>query len=141
VGLRIALDDPLLGTGPDTYPYLFAHYRDTVLPPPRAAVMARFTPESPHDIPLAIADGAGIPALGAYLAFVLSALALAWRRLRRAPRAERLILSGVVAAVAGHPVTDLFMTADLTGSCIAWALLGVPCPTTSTQASTGDPPA
>lgn len=140
VGLRIALDHPLLGVGPETYPFLFAQYRDTVLPPARAAVMARFTPESPHDVPLAIADGAGIPALAAYLTLVLGALALAWRRLRQTSRGERLLLGGLVAAVAGHLVTDLFMTADVTGSWIAWVLLGALCATTSTQASMGDHP-
>src|SRR5450756_3236736 len=56
VGVRVVLDYPVFGVGPEIYPAVFARYRDIVLPPARAAVMARFRPDSTHDVPLAIAD-------------------------------------------------------------------------------------
>jgi O-antigen ligase len=125
VGVRIAAGYPLLGAGPEMYPTLFATYRDSVLPPARARVMASFRPESPHDVPIAIADAAGLPALLAYLAIILGALAAGWKRLRASSGAERLLLAAILAAVLGHVVTDLFMTAEVAGSWTFWVLLGV----------------
>lgn len=140
VGTRIALDYPLLGVGPEIYPELFPRYRDVVLSPARAAIMARFRPESPHSVPLAIAVGAGIPALVAYLAFLLLAVSTGWRRLRQAPPRERVLFAALLAAVAGHFVTDLFMTAEVTGSWIFWILLGALCATRWRRTEAGEPP-
>lgn len=124
VGVRMAVDHPLLGIGLEIYPRLFPRYRDDVLSPARAAVMARFRPESPHSVPIAIAVGAGIPALLGYLAIVGLAVRTGWRRMWRAPPGERLLMAALLASVAGHFVTDLFMTAEVTGSWIFWVLLG-----------------
>lgn len=137
VGARIALDYPLLGVGPETYPDLFHRYGAMVLPPERAAIMARFRPESPHNVPLAIAAGAGIPALVAYMAFALLAISAGWRRLRQALPNERLLLGALIAATAGHLVTDLFMTAEITGSWIFWVLLGALCAPRSNESRVG----
>jgi len=52
-----------------------------------------------------------------------------WRRLRHGSPNERWLLAGLMAALAGHIVTDLFMTAEVTGSWIFWVLLGVLCAT------------
>jgi len=126
VGVRMAADYPLLGTGPEMYPVFFAQYRNRVLPPSRAAVMARFRPESPHAVPIAIAAGAGLPALLAYLVLVTSALMSGWRRLRAGPsRNERLLLAALIAAALGHLTTDLFMTAEVAGSWTFWVILGI----------------
>ncbi len=124
VGIRIALDYPVLGIGPEMYPAVFPGYRDRVLPADQAAILAGFRPESPHDVPLAIADGAGIPALALYVLLIVVSLVSGARRFAAAPRVEALLLAGVLAAVAGHLVTDLFMTAEPAGSWIFWALLG-----------------
>ncbi len=124
VGARIALDHPLLGVGPENYPDEFALYRDAVLPPARADAMAKFRPESPHNVPLAIADGAGIPALGAYLALIMGAMGVGLRRLRQAAARERTLLAALLAACAGHVVTDLFMTGEIAGTWTFWLLLG-----------------
>jgi O-antigen ligase len=127
VGVRMAVDYPLLGIGPEIYPQLFPRYRDDVLSPARAAVMGRFRPESPHNVPIAIAVGAGIPALVAYLAILGLAMRAGWLRLRRAPPMERLLLAALLAGVAGHFTTDLFMTAEVTGSWMSWVMLGALC--------------
>ena len=89
VGARISLDHPLLGTGPDSYALEFPAYRDLVLPPARATFLARFRPESPHDVYLAYADGLGLSALAAYLALMAGALLAAWRAVRRTDGAVR----------------------------------------------------
>lgn len=139
VGARIALDYPLLGVGPEIYPRAFPRYRDAVLPPARAAIMARFRPESPHNVPLAIAVGAGIPALIAYFWLLVLAILTGWRRLRRASPSERLLVAALLASVSGHIVTDLFMTAEVTGSWVFWVLLGVLCATGGRQSGAGEP--
>jgi O-antigen ligase len=125
VGVRIALDYPVLGVGPETYPALFPTYRNRVLPHDRAVILARFRPESPHDVPIAIADAAGLPALAAYLAFLGLVLSRGWRRMRGSSGTERLLLAALLAAIVGHFVTDLFMTAEVTGSWIAWVAIGI----------------
>ncbi len=124
VGVRIALDRPLLGIGPEMYPNAFAAYRDEVLPPARAEVLARFRPESPHSVPIAIADAAGLIALALYIALLGLAVAAGVQRCRRAGREDALLIGAVLAAIAGHLVTDLFMTAEPAGSWVFWVLLG-----------------
>lgn len=128
VGVAIAADHPLVGTGQDTYVLVFPDYRDRILAPDRAAIMARFRPESPHNVYLAIAAGAGFPALAAYLAVIA---AVAWRLVAvlRAGGAtspsDRPVAAALLAAIAGHLVTDAFMTAEVTGSILFWLLLGL----------------
>lgn len=124
VGAAIAIDHPILGTGPETYTMLFPQYRDTLLASRRDFWLA-YQPESPHNEYLAIASGAGLPALAAYLALIVAIFLQLVRALKRAPgRAARVTLAAVLAAAAGHLVTDLFMTADITGSWMFWILLG-----------------
>ncbi len=123
-GIAMAIDHPLLGTGPDTYPEVFPHYRDTVLAGRRAYWLV-YRPESPHNVPLAIATGAGLPALAAYLAFVGAVLLAVGRVLRRKlDLTSRVTVAAVAAGIAGYFVTDLFMTADVAGTWILWLLLG-----------------
>lgn len=125
VGVAIVADHPVVGAGQETYPLLFDDYRDTVIEPDRARVWRKYRPESPHNHYLAIAGGAGVPALLAYLAVVGL---VAWRAARTLPRADRRTLvvgACIVAAIVGHVVTDAFMTAETAGSMLFWTLLGV----------------
>jgi O-antigen ligase len=124
VGVRMAIENPVLGIGPEMYPIVFPTYRDRVLPPEQAAMLAHYTAESPHDVPLAIADGAGLPAALAYVVVVAGAFWAGVRRLPSASATGRILIGGTLAAVAGHFVTDLFMTADIATSWIFWLLLG-----------------
>ena len=125
VGAHIALDNPVLGTGQETYPELFPRYRDAVLEPSRASAFMPFRPESPHNVYLAIAAGAEFPALAAYVAVLAGFFYLAVRALK-ATRSEwrRIALVALLAAVAGHLVTDAFMTAEVTSSRLFWILIG-----------------
>jgi O-antigen ligase len=125
VGVQMAVENPLFGVGPEIYPALFPRYRDEILPPDRAALLSRFRPESPHNVPIAIAVGTGVPALAAYVALIVVALAAGLRRWRRARPTERALVAGVIAAVVGHVVTDVFVTAEVSTSWTFWVLLGV----------------
>lgn len=125
IGLNIAIDHPVLGTGPDTFALVFPEYRDVVLPPDRAEFMARFRPESPHNVYLSIASGAGFPALAAFIILVASCL---WLGIRAAVRTlvmpKRLALAGLMGALTVHLTTIVFMTAEPATFAIMWILLG-----------------
>jgi O-antigen ligase len=124
VGLAITVDHPILGTGPETFPLLFPQYRDSLLASHRNSWLI-YRPESPHDVYLEISAGAGVPALAAYLALLAAIFLRLIEALRHAPnRAARVMLAAVIAAAAGHLVTDLFMTAELTGSWLFWLVVG-----------------
>lgn len=103
---------------------LFEEYRDRVLTPERATIMARFRPESPHNVPLAIAGGVGIPALLLYLVLTVGVALMLVASTRRSAGIERVTRAALLAAIMGHFVTDLFMTADVTGSWLFWVYLG-----------------
>jgi O-antigen ligase len=105
VGLRITLDHPLVGTGPDSYALVFASYRDTTLPPTRAAFMARFRPESPHDVYLALGSGLGLPALACYIALIAGTLIAIGHSLPARGRKGQVLGAALMAAIVGHVVT------------------------------------
>ena len=71
------------------------------------------------------ASGAGFPALAAYVAVIAGFFYLVVRALKATRRKwRRIALVAVLAAVAGHLVTDTFMTAEVTSSWLFWILLG-----------------
>jgi O-antigen ligase len=132
VGIAIAADHPVVGIGQDTYVLLFGEYRDRVLSPERAAVMGIFRPESPHNVYLATAGGAGLPALAAYIAIVGAVIRRILRIVRTAVEPRLWLLGAVLlAAIVGHLVTDGFMTAETTGSVLFWTVLGAGAALTS----------
>jgi O-antigen ligase len=120
----VAADHPLLGTGQETFPDQFSRYADEVLPSERAAYFDAFRVESPHNVYLGVAAGAGFPALAAYAALLAACAYALVGAARAAGREVRLLLVGVLAAGAGHLVTDAFMSPDLTGTWLFWLLLG-----------------
>jgi O-antigen ligase len=124
VALDITRDHPLTGTGQETYPDQFATYIHTI-PYFRAVALSQYRIESPHDVYLAVASGAGVPALVAYLALLGAIATVLVRAARADPRAERRWwFAALVAAFAAHVVTDAFMTADLMTTWLFWVLMG-----------------
>lgn len=125
VAARIAADHPVLGTGQETFPDVFPRYSHAVLPPDRASALDAYRVESPHNVYLAIAAGSGFAALLAYIGIVAGfAVAVARAARRATERGLRLALVAILAACAGHLVTDAFMTADVTGTWLFWMLMG-----------------
>ncbi len=124
VGLAITADHPLVGTGQETYSLVFPEYRDDVLDLSTARYLSTFRPESPHNVYIAIAAGAGVPTLAALLAVVALALRRILAGAMKASRTTRALLIGIAAAMTGHLVTDFFMTQEVTGSWVLWVLMG-----------------
>jgi O-antigen ligase len=126
VGTAMALDNPLIGIGPEMFPEEFPVYRDSVLEPDRAAVFMASRPESPHNVYIAIAVGSGIPALALYLGILFGTVAIGVAALRRTVAGRlRTLLLGFTAAIVAHAVTDLFMTAEPVGSWLLWVFMAV----------------
>jgi O-antigen ligase len=124
VALDITRAHPLVGTGLETYPDQFPTYIHT-LPYFRAVNLSQYRIESPHDVPLAIASGAGLPALAAYLALLGAVATVLVRAARSDPSPERRWwFAALVTALAAHVVTDSFMTADLLTTWLFWMLMG-----------------
>jgi O-antigen ligase len=124
VGVAIAIDHPALGTGPETYTLDFPEYRDTVLEPSRSGFWLAYGPESPHNVILAVADGAGMPALAACLGFLALAVRKVLRAARRAGPRERPLLVACAAGGLGYLVSAAFMTGDMAGQWLLWLVLG-----------------
>jgi O-antigen ligase len=125
VGIQIALDHPFLGIGPEMYRQAFPRYRDRTFAPSRASFLSRFSMESPHNVLIAIAAGAGIPALAAYVAFLALVARSGIRQLRAIVSPNQVLLAGLLAAAAAHVVTDFFVTAEITASWVFWVWLGL----------------
>jgi putative inorganic carbon (HCO3(-)) transporter len=125
VALNITADHPLLGTGPDSYVLEFPDHRDDVLPPDRAANLARFRVESPHNVYLAVASGAGIPALVALLVLVASCFWLGTRAAwGEVASTSRFALGGLLGGATVILLTNGFMTGEPATSAVWFVLLG-----------------
>lgn len=124
VGAQVALDHPLLGTGPETFPLVFRPYLDDVLPADRAALLGRFRLESPHNELIGVAAEMGLPALLAYVLFLAACARACIRRARAGDRASRSIALVVLAVLVAHIVTNAFKTPDVTTSEIWWIAMG-----------------
>jgi O-antigen ligase len=124
VGVQIAIEHPVLGTGPETFPVVFRPYLDQVLPPDRAAVLGRFRLESPHNELIGIAAETGLPALGAYLAFLVACAMRCVKRARVSDVASKSTALVVLAVLVGHVVTNFFMTPEVATSEVFWITMG-----------------
>ncbi len=124
VGIEIAADHPLLGTGPETFPIVYRPYLD-VLPRDRAVILAGLRAESPHNELIGLAAEAGLPAMLAFAAFLLAV-----RRDRRGgnppiPTTNEVSIALVVLSVlAVHVVTTFFMTPETVTSALFWVIAG-----------------
>jgi O-antigen ligase len=90
-GVAIVGDRPLTGVGPDMVGAVYPDYR----------VVSAVQADNPHlhNVPMQIAAERGVPALIAWVAFVVVALAGLWRLLRD-PRVRPLAAAGLGAVVA-----------------------------------------
>ncbi len=132
VGVEMVAAEPILGVGPDGYATAFLEYAPAALDAEELERLAAYRPESPHNVYLGYATGAGLPAAVAYLAVVGWALATCVRGARRSP--SPMILAALFA-LSAYAVTNLFMTAETAGGWLFWALLGSVAPVLSGSAS------
>lgn len=124
LGIQVAVDHPLLGTGPETFPLVFRPYLDQVLPPDRAQLLGRFRLESPHNELIGVAAEMGLPALMAYTAFLVSCAAICVRRARASDGETGWMALVVLAVLVTHVVTTFFMTPEVSTSEIFWIAMG-----------------
>ena len=117
--LAMIADHPLVGVGHDRFPEEFPFYRDEVLNTEGVQRFSVYRLESPHNVPLAIAAAAGVPAALLYLGVVAAAVLLFMRSVD-----DRVLRAALASFVAAHFVADLFVTADLTSAMVFWAVLG-----------------
>lgn len=137
IGSQIAIDHPLLGTGPETFPLVFRPYLD-LLPPDRAELLGRFRLESPHNELIGIAAEMGLPALAAYLAFLVGCANACIRRVRTANATSRTIALVVLATLTVHVVTTFFMTPEIVTSELFWITMGAGLAAMGTLAEDGE---
>jgi O-antigen ligase len=97
-GLQMIRDYPLTGVGPDMVIQRYAEYRD-------AEAVETVNPHL-HNVPLQIAAERGLPALAAWLWFVVAAVAALWRAFRA--QTPRALPAAGLAAVAGMLSAGLF---------------------------------
>ncbi|MCW3066761.1 MAG: hypothetical protein JWN32_3933 [Solirubrobacterales bacterium] len=102
----------------------------------RSASSERATSAS-HTIPITVAAEQGIPGLVAYLAILVTAFLLLFRRVRGDP--VRIALAALFAALVLHTMTY----ADFLEDPVTWAILGAAVALAARGSSTGDdaPPA
>ena len=101
VGVRIIADHPITGIGPEMVPHVYADYRDS-------GAVNEINPHL-HNVPLQIAAERGLPALTAWLWFIVVATVELWRRLRRqASQASRALAAGGLAAIASMLAAGMF---------------------------------
>lgn len=102
-GLAMIADRPLVGLGPEMVEEVYPRYR--------VEGAVRDAVPHLHDTFLQLGAERGLPALGAYLALMATALAFSWRRYRREGgfRGERAdLFLGVILALVGFNVAGLF---------------------------------
>lgn len=125
VGAQVAIDHPVLGTGPETFPIVFRPYLEQVLPPDRAAALAQFRIESPHNEVIGLAAEVGLPATVAYLVFLVACGVIAVTGVRRSrDPTGRSIALAVFSVLAVHVITTFFMTPETATSTLFWVSMG-----------------
>ena len=88
VGIRMIKDHPLTGVGPDMVPVTYADYRDE-------GAVNQVNPHL-HNVPLHIAAERGLPALGAWLWFIVVAFRQLVRQFQK-PQSLALAAGGLAA--------------------------------------------
>ncbi len=98
MGVHMVKDHPLTGVGPEMVQRVYLEYRD-----PMAV-----NPTNPHlhNVPVQIAAERGLPALAAWLWFVIVAIAGLWRQVRTGP--AKAIAGAGLAAMVSMLVAGLF---------------------------------
>ncbi|MEO7272197.1 MAG: O-antigen ligase family protein [Vicinamibacterales bacterium] len=97
-GLHMIADDALTGVGPDMVIEVYPHYRDPAAVTQRAPHL--------HNVPLQIAAERGLPALAAWLWFVVVLVRDLWRKTHTSP--WRSLPTAALAAVVAMLAAGMF---------------------------------
>jgi O-antigen ligase len=124
LGIGIAGDHPLIGTGPETFPLVVAPYLGDLGAPSREAYLAQFRLESPHNELIGIAAEMGLPALAAWVVFLLGCAFACVRAIRDGRPTVRLVGITTLAVLATHVTTTFFMTPEVSTSAVFFVMLG-----------------
>ena len=124
IGVAIALDHPVLGTGPETFPLVFDDYLKGVIPEDRIDHFRRFRLESPHNGWIGVAAESGIPALIALIAFMAAVASACAHSVSSGSTRSRTIVLAVLAALAVHAITTSFKTPETSTSLLVWVVAG-----------------
>lgn len=120
VGVDVALDHPLVGTGLDTF---YAQY-----PKGRSASAAKVQgltlPDKPHNIFIEYAANTGVFGLASYLALVIGAILLARRTLKRNQAAPDLLLLAFLGALVAYLVQGFFSIDEPPLAIMGWICIG-----------------
>lgn len=120
VGLQVALEHPLVGTGLGTY---YAVY-----PPRRSAAQAAERklnlPDEPHNIFIGYAAGVGVPGAAIYLMLVATGLGLGCRATRRADGSLDHLALAFTGALVGYLVQGFFSIDEPQLAVMGWICLG-----------------
>ena len=103
--LRMVSRFSLAGCGPEGFRRAFLEYKSKEL----AQLAPQINNESPHSSYLDAAISIGLPGLVFYIGMIASAFSLLWVAGRRASRNEKILLSGLISALAGVAVHNLFI--------------------------------
>ncbi|MBW3589239.1 MAG: O-antigen ligase family protein [Actinobacteria bacterium] len=118
--LRIFTDNPLVGTGLDTY---YANYPLYRLPEDGAQLGLTIT-DKPHNIYLEYAANAGVLGAGAYLVTVGLGIWYGIRRARRVEGPEKFLLTSFTAVLTGYLAQGMFSIDVPPLAVMGWIALG-----------------
>ncbi|MBW3664877.1 MAG: tetratricopeptide repeat protein [Actinobacteria bacterium] len=121
-GLDMIADQPLLGVGLDAYGDHFHAYRSQELATESGL---RRTVDDPHDVPLAMFTGGGVPLGAAYLAIVVGVALAAWRGLRRTDASDHLLVAAIAGAWLAYQLQSLVSIDVPPVAVLQWVLGGV----------------
>jgi tetratricopeptide (TPR) repeat protein len=96
-------DHPVLGTGLDTFAFVFLQYR----PAEHALANGTSTTDAPHSVPLGMLSNGGIVLFVAWLLVVALAALAVLRGLRRVHGPERAVLAGFTGVLVGYLLQSL----------------------------------
>lgn len=118
--LRVIADNPLLGSGLDTYANQFFGERAAE----HGALFGLVNPLAPHDVPLSLGAGGGLLLMGPYLGFVLAVGTAAVAAIRRSAVQDRTLVAALVASWLGYQVQSLVSLDTPALGTLHWVLAG-----------------
>jgi tetratricopeptide (TPR) repeat protein len=121
VALEVFRENPLTGTGPETFYATYPQNRKVQLPPDGSDPGSA---DKPHNIFLEYAANTGLLGVGAYVAVVGTALWYGYRRARRRAGRERLLLAAFVGMLAAYLAQASFSIDVVALALMGWLAIG-----------------